>query len=130
MFTELGRVIDELRKEKGIDRGVVIKALEEALLKVAKNKYGHNLAIEACYNEELGEVELFQFKTVVEHVVTRGKEVTLEEAKKIDPEAEMGDSLGIKMDTSLFGRIAAQTAKQVIVQSIREAERENVYLEL
>ncbi|MCX5895871.1 MAG: transcription termination factor NusA [Proteobacteria bacterium] len=129
MFTELGRVIDELRKEKGIDREVVIKALEEALLKVAKNKYGHNLAIEACYNEELGEVELFQFKTVVEHVVTRGKEVTLEEAKKIDPEAEMGDSLGIKMDTSLFGRIAAQTAKQVIVQSIREAERENVYIE-
>jgi N utilization substance protein A len=129
MFTELGRVIDELRKDKGLNREVVIKALEAALLKVAKNKYGQNMAIEACFNEELGEVELFRFRTVVEQVMNRGKEITVEEAHTIDPEAELGDSLGEKMDTSQFGRIAAQTAKQVIMQSLREAERENIFLE-
>ena len=129
MFTELGRVIEELGKEKGINKQVIISALEEALLKVAKNKYGQNSEIEATFNEESGEVELFRFRTVVEQVSNRGKEISLEEAKKKDPEAELGDSLGEKMDTSLFGRIAAQTAKQVIMQTIREAERENVFQE-
>ncbi len=129
MFTELGRVIDELRKDKGIDREVVIKALEAALLKVAKNKYGHNMAIEASYNEESGEIELFQFRTVVEHITNRTKEISLEEARTKDPEAELGDSIGEKMPTSVFGRIAAQTAKQVIMQTLREAERENVFME-
>lgn len=129
MFTELGRVIEELGKEKGINKQVIISALEEALLKVAKNKCGQNSEIEATYNEESGEVELFRFRTVVESVSNRGKEVSLEEAKKKDPEAELGDSQGEKMDTSLFGRIAAQTAKQVIMQTIREAERENVFQE-
>jgi N utilization substance protein A len=129
MFTELGRVIEELGKDKGINRQVIVEALEAALLKAAKNKYGHSMAIEASFNEELGEVELFRFRTVVEQVMNRGKEMSLEEAKKIDPEAQLGDSLGEKMDTALFGRIAAQTAKQVIVQTIREAERENVFQE-
>ena len=88
MFTELGRVIEELGKEKGINKQVIISALEEALLKVAKNKCGQNSEIEATYNEESGEVELFRFRTVVESVSNRGKEVSLEEAKKKDPEAE------------------------------------------
>jgi len=129
MFTELGRVIEELGKEKGINKQVIITALEAALLKVAKNKCGQNSEIEATYNEESGEVELFRFRTVVESVSNRGKEVSLEEAKKRDPEVELGDSQGEKMDTTLFGRIAAQTAKQVIMQTIREAERENVFQE-
>lgn len=129
MFTELGRVIEELGKEKGINKQVIITALEAALLKVAKNKYGQSMAIEANFNEELGEVELFSFRTVVDHVVNRSKEMSLEEARKKDQEAELGDSIGEKMDTALFGRIAAQTAKQVIMQTIREAERENVFQE-
>ncbi len=127
MLSELDKVLEEIRKDKGIDREVLINALETALVKAALNKYGHGLDIEAHYNEELGEIELFQFKTVAEEVENIAKEISVEEAKKIDPEAENGDEIGVKMDTSQFGRIAAQTAKQVIMQNIREAERENVY---
>ena len=129
MFTELGRVIEELCKEKGINKQIIVEALEAALLKVAKNKYGQSMEIEASFNEELGEVELFSFRTVVENVVNRSKEMSLEDARKRDQEAELGDSIGEKMDTALFGRIAAQTAKQVIMQTLREAERENVFQE-
>lgn len=129
MFTELARVIEELGKEKGINKQIIIEALEAAMLKVAKNKYGQSMEIEAKFNEELGEVELFSFRTVVENVANRSKEMSLEDARKKDQEAELGDSIGEKMDTALFGRIAAQTAKQVIMQTIREAERENVFQE-
>jgi len=129
MLSELGRMIEELCKDKGIDRQIIINALIEALLRVAKNKYGHSMAIEASFNEEFGEVELFSFRTVVEQVNNRNKEMSLEEARKKDPEAELGDSIGEKIPTSEFGRIAAQTAKQVIMQTIREAERENVFQE-
>jgi N utilization substance protein A len=129
MFTELARVIEELCKEKGINKQIIIEALEAAMLKVAKNKYGQSMEIEAKFNEELGEVELFSFRTVVENVANRSKEMSLEDARKKDQEAELGDSIGEKMDTALFGRIAAQTAKQVIMQTIREAERENVFQE-
>ena len=129
MFSELGRMIEELCKDKGIDRQIIINALIEAMLRVAKNKYGHSMAIEASFNEELGEVELFSFRTVVEQVTNRNKEMSFEEARKKDPEAELGDSIGEKIPTSEFGRIAAQTAKQVIMQTIREAERENVFQE-
>ena len=129
MLSELGRMIEELCKDKGIDRQIIINALIEALLRVAKNKYGHSMAIEASFNEEFGEVELFSFRTVVEQVNNRNKEMSLEEARIKDPEAELGDSIGEKIPTSEFGRIAAQTAKQVIMQTIREAERENVFQE-
>ncbi len=127
MLSELDRVIEEIRKDKGIDKDVLIQALEAALVKAALNKYGHGLDIEAHYNEELGEIELFQFKTVAETVDNIANEIGVADARKIDPDAEAGDEIGVKMDTSQFGRIAAQTAKQVIMQNIREAERENVY---
>jgi N utilization substance protein A len=127
MLSELDRVLDEIRKDKGIDKEVLISALETALVKAALNKYGHSLDIEAHYNGELGEIELFQFKTVAENVSNIVKEISLTEARKIDPDTELGDEIGVKMDTTQFGRIAAQTAKQVIMQNIREAERENVY---
>ncbi len=129
MFSELSRMIEELGKDKGIDKQVIINALKEALLKVAKNKYGHTMAIEASFNEEAGEVELFSFRTVVEKVTNINKEMSLEEARKKDPGAELGDIIGEKIPTSEFGRIAAQTAKQVIMQTIREAERENIFQE-
>lgn len=129
MFSELSRMIEELGKDKGIDKQVIINALKEALLKVAKNKYGHTMAIEASFNEEAGEVELFSFRTVVEKVANINKEMSLEEARKKDPGAELGDIIGEKIPTSEFGRIAAQTAKQVIMQTIREAERENIFQE-
>ena len=129
MLSELDKVIDEIGKDRGIDKEALIQALEEALVKAARNKYGYNLEIEAQYNEELGEIELFQFKDVVEEITSPVKEILPEDAKRVDPDAEVGDEIGVKMDTSQFGRIAAQTAKQVIMQNIREVERENTYNE-
>jgi N utilization substance protein A len=127
MLSELDRVLEEVKRDKGIDKSVLIETLETALLRAAKNKYGHRTEIEARFNPELGEIELFQFKLVVDEVRNPGTEIALSDARELDPESQMGDSLGVKMETAEFGRIAAQVAKQVIIQNIREAERENVY---
>ena len=127
MINELDRILEEVRKDKDLDKDTLIKTLEAALLKAAKNRYGHNSEIEARFNSELGEVELFQFRNVVKEVKNPKSEISLEESKNLDPEAQIGDSLGVKLNTADFGRIAAQTAKQVIIQNIREAERENTY---
>jgi N utilization substance protein A len=104
---------------------VIIEALEQAVYCFAK-EIGKE--IEVHYNEEAGEVELFQFKQVVEEVANSSTEISLEEAKDLDSEAQVGDSLGVKLNTD-FGRIGAQTAKQVIIQRVRDAERENIYNE-
>lgn len=125
----LKHIIDQIVKEKGIDRQVVMEALEQAVLTAANKKYRNTRDLEAHYNPEVGEVELFEFVTVVEEVQDSYKEIDLEEAREIDPDVEIGDSLGMKMDASGFTRIAAQTAKQVIIQKVREAERETVFNE-
>lgn len=129
MIFELNRVLDQVGKDKGIDKTVLIEAIEAAVLTASKKKYGVDKEIEAHYNEELGEVELFQFKTVVEDVEDPDNQISLEMARKEDPGVEAGDSLGMKLDASVFGRIAAQAAKQVIVQKLRDAERDNIYNE-
>jgi N utilization substance protein A len=121
-------VIEQVGKDKGIDRKVIIEALEQAVLTASRKKYGHQGEIEVHYNEEVGEVELFQFKQVVEEVANPSTEISLKEAKELDSEAQIGDSLGVKLNTD-FGRIGAQTAKQVIIQKVRDAERENVHNE-
>jgi N utilization substance protein A len=128
MPSNLNYVIDQVGKDKGIDRKVIIEALEQAVLTASRKKYGHQGEIEVHYNEEAGEVELFQFKQVVEEVTDPSTEISLKEAKGLDSEAQIGDSLGVKLNTD-FGRIGAQTAKQVIIQKVRDAERENVYNE-
>jgi N utilization substance protein A len=128
MPSNLNYVIDQVGKDKGIDRKVIIEALEQAVLTASRKKYGHQGEIEVHYNEEVGEVELFQFKQVVEEMTNPSTEISLEEAKELDGEAQVGDSLGVKLNTD-FGRIGAQTAKQVIIQKVRDAERENVYNE-
>lgn len=125
----LKHAIEQLVKEKGIDRQVVLEAMEQAVLTAANKKYRNTRDLEAHYNHETGEVELFEFVTVVEDVQDSYKEIGLEEAHEIDPEAEIGDSLGEKLDSSGFSRIAAQTAKQVIIQKVRDAERETIYNE-
>ena len=125
--TDLKRVIDQVSREKGVDREVLIKTLEEAVKAAAKKKLGPNYDLEVTFNDEMGEIEVFEFKQVVEKVTEKDLEVSLEEAHNIDPESQVGDSLGIKMDTDEFGRIAAQSAKQVIMQRLREAERNLVY---
>jgi len=129
MVTNLNHIIDQVVKDKGVDRAILVEALESAVLSAANKKYRNTRDLEAHYNDEMGEVELFEFVTVVEDVQDSYKEIDLEEAREIDPEVEVGDSLGMKMDASNFSRIAAQTAKQVIIQKVREAEREGVYNE-
>ena len=126
---EMEKVLDQVGKDKGIDRKMLVEVLEEAMMTVARKKYGLSRDIEAQYNEDLGEVELFQFMQVVDTVEDSNKEVSLDQAKNYDEEVEVGDSIGVKMDTTYLSRIAAQTAKQVIVQKLRDAERELIFNE-
>ncbi len=127
LITEIARVIDQISRDKGIDRGVLIKTLEEALKSAAKKKFGSKIDIEVQYNEETGEIEVFQFKDVVKRITEPDLQISLKEGHKLDPECTVGDSLGTKMDTSTFGRIAAQSAKQVIIQKMKNAENEAIY---
>ncbi|MFP3870241.1 MAG: transcription termination factor NusA [Syntrophobacteria bacterium] len=127
MFPDLKRLIEQVSRDKGIDRGVLIGTLEEAIRSAARKKFGPDLDLEVAYNEEYGEIEAFQFKEVVSEVENPELEISLEKGRKMDPDCEIGDSLGIKMDTDTFGRIAAQSAKQVIIQKMKDAERDIIY---
>jgi N utilization substance protein A len=130
MQQDLNRVIEQVSKEKGIDKSILIGALENAMVSAAKKTFGHQRKIEAQFNPEIGEVELFEAKTVVENVQDPDLEITLENAREnLDPDAEMGDELLCKLDSTKFGRIAAQAAKQNIVQRVRDAEREIIFNE-
>jgi len=127
LITDMKRVIEQVSRDKGIDFHVLVKTLEEALRSAVKKKFGNKIDIEIQYNEESGELEVFQFKDVVEEIADPDFEITLKEGRKLDPDCEIGDSLGTKMDTTTFGRIAAQSAKQVIIQKLKAAERNVVY---
>jgi N utilization substance protein A len=127
MELDLKRVIDQVSKDRGVSRAVLIETLERALVKAARSKYGMDREIEAHFNDETGEVELFEFKTVVENVSDPGTQIQVEEARQHDPEVQPDDQIGLKLDTAGFGRIAAQTAKQVIIQEVRGAERQMIY---
>lgn len=129
MSQDLNYIIEQVVKDKGIEREVIIDALENAVLMASRKKFGSQMLMEAHYNEEIGEVELFHFVEIVEKVEDPFTQISLDEARELDPDSEMGDSLGVKLDTSDFGRIAAQTAKQVIIQRVRDAERDNIYNE-
>jgi N utilization substance protein A len=128
-IVSLKQAIEQIVKEKGIDRQVVIEAMEQAVLSAANKKYRNTRNLEAHYNNDTGEVELFEYVVVVEEVQDSYTEISLDEAREMDPECEIGDELGEKIYSGDFGRIAAQTAKQVIIQKVREAERETVFNE-
>ncbi|MBA3013870.1 MAG: transcription termination factor NusA [Proteobacteria bacterium] len=128
MISDLKRVIDQVCRDKGINRDLLIKGLEEAVMSAAKKKFGMRREMEAQYNDETGEVELYQFRTVVETVEDEQTQISLAEAQVLDPDVELTDDLGSKMENvSELGRIAAQSAKQVIIQKMKDAEREVVY---
>lgn len=127
LISDIKRVVEQISRDKGIDRTILFKALEEALRSAAKKKLGNKTDIEVQYSEETGEIEVFQFKEVVETVTDPELEISYEEGRKLDPECEFGDSLGTKMDTTTFGRIAAQAAKQVIIQKMKDAEKDATY---
>ncbi|MEA3361420.1 MAG: transcription termination factor NusA [Thermodesulfobacteriota bacterium] len=127
MITDLLRSIDQISRDKGINPKILIEGLEEAVRSAVKRKFGPDYELEVNFNIELGEIEVFEFKEVVEKIEDDRFQITLEKAKKLDPDAEVGDSLGSRMDIDVLGRIAAQSAKQVIMQRLREAERDAVY---
>ena len=131
MFSDLSRMIEQVGKEKGIDKQVVIDAVIQGMLVAARKKYGTYRDIEAQYNEETGEVELYEFKEVVrkEDFIDEEIEITLEDAGVLNPDVQVGDSVGIKLEATDLGRIAAQTAKQIITQRVRDAEREIIFNE-
>ncbi|PLX86403.1 MAG: transcription termination/antitermination protein NusA [Desulfuromonas sp.] len=129
MVGNLNHIIDQVVKDKGINRDVLVEALESAVLSAANKKFRNTRDLEAHFNDEIGEVEVFEFVTVVDEVVDSYKEIDIEEAREIDPDVEIGDSLGMMLEAGSFSRIAAQTAKQVIIQKVREAEREGIFNE-
>ncbi|HEX9716259.1 MAG TPA: transcription termination factor NusA [Desulfurivibrionaceae bacterium] len=128
MLSDLKRILDQISRDKGIDRQLLVDAIEEAVMSAAKKKFGQRRELEARYNDEIGEVELFQFRNVVEAVEDEQTEISLAEALILDPEVQLGDELGSKMDSvSDLGRIAAQSAKQVIIQKMKDAECNVIY---
>jgi N utilization substance protein A len=131
MFSELSRIIEQVGKDKGIDKQIVVDAVIQGMLVAARKKWGTYRDIEAQYNEESGEVELYEFKEVVkdEDFVDEEVEIKLSDATELDPEVQIGDTLGNKLETGDLGRIAAQTAKQIITQRVRDAERDIIFNE-
>ncbi len=128
MFTDLKRIIDQISRDKGIDRPLLVEAIEEAVRSAVRKKFGGRRDIEVQFSEELGEVEVFQFRTVVETVEDEETEILFSAARELDPEVEPGDDLGEKMDKiANLGRIAAQSAKQVIIHKMRDAERDVIF---
>lgn len=125
----LGRVIEQFSKDRGVDRKVIIEALEAAFLMAAKKKFGLSREIEAHFNEEVDNIELFEFKTVVDKIENEATEIVLPEARKLDPGVEVGDSMGIKMSDGQFGRIDVAVIKQILNQKVTAAERDIVYKE-
>jgi N utilization substance protein A len=129
MILDIGQIIAQLGKEKGIDKNVIVDAIKEALESAARKKYGMNKILEASFDPDTGEFEILEFRTAVAEVTNPDTEMTLAEAAELDPEAIEGDSLGFRLSTKDLGRIAAQTARQIIMQKVKDAEREVIYNE-
>lgn len=128
-FSEIGRIIEQLGKDRGIKKDIVINAIEQAFTVSARKKYGIQGEFEARYNPDESEVEIFQYKTVVENVRDKIIEIGLQEAKELDSDCELGDQLGIKIENPNFTRVDIQTVKQIIFQKVRDAERDILFSE-
>ncbi|NVJ98750.1 MAG: transcription termination/antitermination protein NusA [Alphaproteobacteria bacterium] len=124
---ELLQIADLVAREKAIDKDIVLEAMEEAIQKAARSRYGAENEIRAQIDKNTGDIRLFRVLEVVEEVENPAVEISLEDAKEDKPDAEIGDYLASSLPPMDFGRIAAQTAKQVIVQKVRDAERQRQY---
>ena len=121
--------IQELEKEKGIKKDYLLDSIESALLTAYKRNYNSQENVKVVVDRETGASHLYSVKKVVEHAENPILQISLEEARKIDKEAKIGGTVDVELVPKNFGRIAAQTAKQVIIQKLREAEREIIYSE-
>ncbi len=130
MNVELMKALEQIEEEKGISKDVIVEAIEAALLSAYKKNYGasaQNMRIEM--DRQTGEMHAFQIRSVVEQVEDENTQIALDEVREWDPTAQVGEMVEIEVTPRDFGRIAAQTAKQVVVQRLREAERDLVYKE-
>src|SRR6516164_2444276 len=125
----LYQTIDQLSREKGIDPQIIVSAVEDAILVATRKYYKTAEDLESRFNKETGAVEVYAVKKVVEDVADPDHEISLEEARARDPHAALEGQIRIQKATDVLGRVAAQTAKQVIFQKVREAERETVFAE-
>ncbi|MHC5373890.1 transcription termination factor NusA [Enterococcus sp. LJL120] len=129
MSKEMLNALDALEAEKGISKEIVVEALEAALVSAYKRHYGQSQNVEVEFNMKKGDIHVYSVKEVTEEVMDSQLEVSLEEAIKINAAYELGDKIRFEVTPKDFGRIAAQTAKQVILQRVREAERTIIYNE-
>ncbi|MCY4644302.1 MAG: transcription termination factor NusA [Bacteriovoracales bacterium] len=130
-FSDLSRMIEVLGKERGIDKKVIISAIEQAFLVTARKKFGIQGEYETRYNEEEDDVEIYQYKNIVQDGQVKDDilEIGFEEARRLDEECELGDQLGLKIENPTFSRVDVQSAKQIIFQKVRDAEREILFSE-
>jgi len=129
MANQLRQQIEQISREKNINPEVIIAAIEDAILTASKKYYKSAEDLRSRFNNESGLIEVFAVKQIVETVEISETQIALEEAQKLIPEAEVGQEIEFPKPTDILGRIAAQTAKQVIFQKVREAERDNVFAE-
>ncbi|MEK7268647.1 MAG: transcription termination factor NusA, partial [Nitrospirota bacterium] len=129
MNRELIAVIDQIGREKGIDKAKVIGAVEAALQAAAKKRFGQSENIQVQIDPKTGEISVVSLKTIVDTVTNPKAEISIQEAHRVDGEAEVGDEIGSVIEMEELGRIAAQAAKQVICQKVREAEWEAIQRE-
>ncbi len=129
MELNLKELVDQLVKMKGIDREVIIEILKEALYKAVQKKLGGDADVDIMYDDSTGELQAFYFREVVDKARDPEFEISFEDAKKLNPNVSLGDTLGVKMEADELGRIAAQVAKQIIIQKIKYVEGEIVYNE-
>ena len=129
MNQEILRIIEQISREKGIEKEILLAGVEAAVLSAAKRRYGPAESLQAHFNPQTGTLELTIAKTVAAQLIDPKGEIALEQARAYDLEAKVGDVMHIPLEVEGFGRIAAQTAKQVIIQKVREAERDIIYNE-
>ena len=127
MRQELIQAIDQVGREKGIDRSILIEAVGAAILSASRKTLGSSMDLRVRFDDPSGRFRLYSVRRVVEDSVNPKLEISLEEALQIDPEAVIGGQVEMEVEPQAFGRIAAQTAKQVIIQRVREAERDGLY---
>jgi N utilization substance protein A len=129
MASLLNQTIEQISREKHIEPSVIVAAIEDAMVVAARKYYKTEEDLRGRYSPETGQVDVFAVRQVVEQVTDPLKEMSLEEARKKDPAAQVGGEILMPKPTEILGRIAAQTAKQVILQKVREAERATIFNE-
>lgn len=121
--------LEELEKTKNVDKRIILEALEKALVKSYQKNYDNNENVDVSIDEETGEIEVYSLKNVVEEVNEPIAEISKTKAKEIDPKLDLGDICRVKIAPKNFGRVAAQTARNIVIQKIRDAQRDSVYSE-